>query len=95
MLAPYALLVPPNVEKFAGAHVFKFVFFQPLTHNRLMFFGAFADFLHADQPFPGQITAAVKRQFIWLNNVIDKVIDNFINLLFRSAFRETPCNRKP
>lgn len=91
---PYALLVPPNVEKFAGAYLIQFALFQPLTYNRLVLFGAFADFLHADQTFPGQITAAVKGQFVWFDNLVNKVINGFINLFFRCTFRESPCHRK-
>jgi hypothetical protein len=59
-----------------------------------MLFGAFTDFLHADQPFPGEITAAVKGQLVRLNHLFDQIVDRLVDLLFAGPFRETPCDGK-
>ena len=55
-----------------------------------MLFSALTNLLHADEPFPGEITAAVEGQLVRLYHLFDQIVDRLVDLLFAGPFRETP-----
>ncbi len=69
---------PKNVEKFAGALPHP-VCALPATYAQSPDVQLHAS-PHADQTFPGQITAAVKGQFVRFDNLVNKIINGFINV---------------